>query len=497
MTWRPLTFRARLTLRWTIAFGLLLAVAELAIYGGMRRYVDREVERAVRTLAATEAASATDGPVGIHLHERYEAPTVPGTLPQKLVQVFDESGRLILQSRVLGDAAPLAPPDAIRSVRTGGDWFARVTADGRPARVVLRRVTRDSVPYVLLVGLFVDGIEAGLTRLAWLLVLVWSLALAGTSAVGFALASSALTRVEGISRRAAAIARGDLDGQLDPPVVDDELGRMTQSLNELLARLHTALQSSRRFAADASHELRGPITAMAGEIDVTLKQPRSAGEYRDTLIVVRAGLDTLTALTEDLMLLVRAQESRRDLMVRELALARLLRESVDRLQFMAASREVTVSLEVPESLVVFGESRLLSRAIDNVLANAIRYNRRGGTVVLRASFADGPANTWTPGRVTLQVIDTGVGIPEGERERVFERFHRLDHSRARHTGGAGLGLAISREVLDLLGGSVRVAASSPQGTTIEIDVPGLQTSADAQGPTGAELNPFPTGTPLS
>src|SRR5215203_6104948 len=162
--------------------------------------------------------------------------------------------------------------------------------------------------YAVLVGIFRNPIDAHLEQLAWLLAAVWLGGLAATSALGYGLASRALAPVIGITRRAARIAQGDFSARLDPPASRDELGQMTASLNDVLERLHGALEAHRRFASDASHELRAPITAMAGEIEVTLKRPRSAPEYRDALLTVGERLTDLSALCENLILLVHAQE---------------------------------------------------------------------------------------------------------------------------------------------------------------------------------------------
>jgi signal transduction histidine kinase len=130
---------------------------------------------------------------------------------------------------------------------------------------------------------------------------------------------------------------------------------------------------------------------------------------------------------------------------------------------------------------VYGDPGLVSRVIDNVVANAVHYNREGGEVHVSARLTEPAAGAWAPALVTIEVHDQGAGIPAADHERVFERFFRLDESRRRHTGGTGLGLAICREVVRALGGTIRVGASSPAGTTIEITLPG-QSAAVVDAP---------------
>jgi len=212
---------------------------------------------------------------------------------------------------------------------------------------------------------------------------------------------------------------------------------MTTLLNEMLERLHGAIEANRRFAADASHELRSPLTAMTGEIDVTLKRHRSAPEYRETLEVVRERLTEMAALADNLMVLVRAQEESADGIVKEVSLIPLIEASVQRVAPMARARDVTISLDAVPDLIVYGDARLLARVVDNLLSNAVIYNRDGGEVVIGGRFHESARDAWEAGAGVLTIADTGVGVPEHERERIFERFHRLDQSRSRRTGAPG------------------------------------------------------------
>lgn len=485
----PLTFRARLTVRWTLVFGVLLAAANASIYVAVRAYAYADLDSKVRTLGVTEVASAVDGPVGLHVHE-LPIELANGAYTEKFVQVFDAGGRLVAASTMLAGAGPLVSRDLIEAGLAERAPVANLTVNGRPVRVVVLKASRDGLPYAVAVGLFADDLEAALAKLSVLLIVIWVAGLAATAGAGFALASTALRPVQRITERAASIARGDFAGRLDPPMLDDEIGRMTRTLNELLERLHAAIDANRRFASDASHELRGPITAMTGEIDVTLRYERSADEYRETLQVVRERLSSLAALTEALMLLVRAQEARAHPLVQEIELGPALASAANRAAALARGRDVTIVLEDAPPLAAYGDPRLLARVFDNVIDNAVRYNRDGGWVTIRARFEEtDDVDAWRAGTTIVEVADTGPGVPLQDRDRIFERFYRVDQSRARHTGGTGLGLAICREVLTLFGGAIRIASSSPQGTTVEIRIPGAVTAQAALRPAEANAQP--------
>ena len=467
-----LSFRTRLTLRWTLAFGVVLALANLAIYLGARAYLYLDVDAKVRTLGATELASAIDESGGVHLHDFPVEAFGDNEYADKFSQLFDARGALLMHSPGLDGVAGLLAPETMAEALDRRAPLVGVVVHGRHGRMVGLRADYEGEPYVVAVGLFTDHLERHLVKLAWFLGGVWFVGLVVTAGVGAALASRALAPIDRITTRAARIARGDIDARLDPPPVDDEIGRMTGLLNEMLDRLHAVIEANRRFAADASHELRSPLTAMVGEVDVALKRERPPAEYRATLTLVRERLAEMADLTEDLMTLVRAEEGATDRVMREVPLAPLVEASVARLTPLAASRGISLTRRNLDALVAYGDARLYARAVDNLVANAVQYNRDGGRVVITGRLDEPGGDAWQPASVVLTIDDTGPGIPRDQWERVFRRFHRVDRSRSRATGGTGLGLAITKAVVGLFDGSVRVVASSTEGTRFEVRLPG-------------------------
>lgn len=465
-----LSFRARLTIRSTAAFGCVLILTSLAIYLGTRAFLIADLDAQLRTLAGTELASAVDGNGGIHFHE-FPADEVAGAFASKFAQLYDGNGALITQSAVLKQAPPLVSRERQMAALAGAAPVFSVDVAGRPARMIALPTRKDGQPFIVAVGLFTETIFTTLARLAWLLALVSGVGLFLTALLGYALATRALAPVAHVTARAAQIARGDFSARLDAPSVDDELGRMTRLLNEMLERLHAALEANRRFAADASHELRSPLTAMLGEIDVTLKRSRSEEDYRESLSIVRSRIKQLTDMTEQLMILVRAQEGL-SFTATEVSLDTLLHDVAQALAPLARERNVAVSLEPVDGMVVYADRGLATRIFDNVMRNAIQYNQPGGRVSVSAHIEESSGAEWTSALAIVRISDTGVGVPDDDRERIFHRFYRVERSRNRRTGGAGLGLAIASEAARLFGGQIRVLQSSAEGTTMEIRLPG-------------------------
>lgn len=471
---RRLSFRARLTLQWTTAFGFLLLLACVAIYVGSRRYAYADLDADVRTLAGTEAASAVDDDRGVHLHDFPTGSMEHGSYADKFAQIVTADGLVVRQSGLPAGTPCLI--DTARRVDALGGRAAvfSVYAGARPGRMMALHARQHDVDYVVGVGLGSLDVEAGLGQMVRLLAFVWIACVAATGALGYVLASRALAPVERIAASAAAIARGEHRGNLDPPAADDEIGRMTGHLNAMLASLRAAIESNRRFAADASHELRGPLTAIRGEVEVALKRERSPHAYRETLALVGRQAKEMAELADNLMLLVRSADGPSNLELAEVPLDPLVRAAVGRMAGMAQSQGVAVQVSHFEDLVVHSNERLLSRVLDNLLRNAVQYNRRDGIVTVEAE-AEVVAPTAAQ-RLILRVRDTGCGIDRRDWDRVFEPFYRVDASRSRRTGGSGLGLAICRDAVALLRGEVRIVDSSPMGTTVEIRLPGAPSS---------------------
>ena len=483
-----LTFRQRLTLQWTLAFGVLLALVASTIYVGARLYLYADLDAQLRTLAATEVGSSTDGPDGaIHLHEFPLVPSDPQQYVDKVVQIVSEDGRVLLQTSNLDRRDPLLDAVALREARSSELAALSTSIGGRPARVTALPAPLADEIYIVTVGVFTERLAATLSRLAGLLLAVWFGGLALTSVLGFTLASRALLPVGHITRQAAAIARGHFDTRLDEAPFDDEIGRMSRLLNEMLDRLRAAIDANQQFAADASHELRGPLTAIRGEVDVALRRPRSADEYRETLEAVGRQAHELTALTEDLTILVRAREGQGSTPSEMVPLLPLIQASAGRLAGLAGEHDVTMRVEAFPELQALGNPALLAHVFGNLLENAVRYNRQGGRVTVTGAV-EPASGADALGSVVVRIADTGIGITQPDRTRVFERFYRVDSSRSRRTGGTGLGLAICREVLDLFGGSITVADSSNDGTIMEVRLPGRGTSGAV---TSSHLTPEP------
>jgi signal transduction histidine kinase len=281
------------------------------------------------------------------------------------------------------------------------------------------------------------------------------------SAGGLWLGTVGLRPIAAMAHRAAALAPvGTEDlGESDRP---DELGQFALAFNGLVARLRQALQTQRQFMADASHELRTPVSVIQSTADVTLAyENRNENDYRDALAIVGAEARRLGRLVDDMLVLARADAGGYPLRREPLYLNDLVVGCQRSAEVLARDRGVTIRASAADDVPFCGDESLLRRMILNLLQNAVTYTRPGGAVAVELS---------PNGRhVCIRVKDEGEGIAEADRVRIFDRFVQLDA--ARRAAGAGLGLPIARWIAEVHGGSLELEESGSSGSIFRIVLP--------------------------
>ena len=289
--------------------------------------------------------------------------------------------------------------------------------------------------------------------------LVGGITLAAALAGGYLIAARTASPLRRMAAAADEVRAGDLTPRLrEEPAAAPELRALITGFNRMLERLDLAFSKQRRFVSDASHELRTPLTAIRGQIEVLARHPNpSAEEARRVEAVTMHEIGRMEQLVEELLALARLDELAR-IEIGEVDLGALLHELAENDPSRAEPKGIAAGH-------VRGDSELLTRAVRNLLANARRHAGDSGRVLLGATAAGD--------RVTVAVEDDGPGIPAAERERVFERFHRVDESRVRDSGGSGLGLAICREIVAAHGGRIWVEDSPLGGARVAFELPGF------------------------
>jgi signal transduction histidine kinase len=281
------------------------------------------------------------------------------------------------------------------------------------------------------------------------------------TAGGLWLATIGLRPIARMARRAADVAPAGMEdlGESDRR---DELGQLARAFNGLLARLRQTLHTQRQFMADASHELRTPVSVIQSAADVTLaRDERSVDEYREAVSIIGTEAKRLGRLVDDMLVLARADAGGYPLRSERLYLNELIAECRRTVEVLGRERRVSIRMLSADDVPYTGDENLLRRMLLNLLQNAVAYTRPGGSVTVDLS---------PNGRsIAIRVIDEGTGILEADRARIFDRFVQLDA--ARRGAGTGLGLPIARWIAEAHGGRLDLEDTRPTGSTFIVELP--------------------------
>ena len=428
--------RWRVTVAAVVVVGLALVAGGTLLVSVYRTALTNDVATATRLLARDVAVSVRDGTVADSVADAGGR--------DSLAQVLDARGAVVAASANLGDSGPLL------HLRSGVATRAtRLDLPGTdvPFSVVARRVVTPDGAFVVIAGRGLESVDDSTAHLLVLLLIGFPLVLALVAATTWTVVGRALQPVEAIRREVESITATDLHRRVPVPAGDDEVGRLARTMNGMLERIEDAVVRQRRFVADASHELRSPLTGIRAQLEVDLAHPELA-DWQATERDVLDDAVRLQRLVDDLLTLAATSGAA------PLA-TRVEPVDVDEIVFREVRRVRSRSDHVIDASAVsggqvLGDADALGRAVRNLLDNADRHARSRVTVGVDE----------TPDAVVVWVEDDGAGVPESEREQVFEPFTRGDEGRARDDGGAGLGLAIARATVTAQGGTLTVGAGA-------------------------------------
>ena len=461
-----LTLRARLAAISAVLFGLLLAALSLVSYQVLERWLDADV--------TARLAELTDG---LHGYLRFDGDAVsvgydPSDSDQaafvreatRHYRVYDlETGRLLALSNDLPPAGPPLTATQVQALRDRPTPFDIETGHSRLRISTSVGMAPGRGAYLLQVGVSLAPMDAALARFRDLL--AWTIpgALLAAVVAAWWLSGFALLPLSRMADAARQIDVSTLDRRLPSRGAGDELDRVAHAFNETLDRLEHAVGEMRQFSAARAHELRTPLAALRGEIELALRDPAASDAQERACSSQIEEIDKLTRMIDQILTLARAESGQIRLALAPVDLGELAASLVEQLDAIAQAKSITLRCERSADAVVDGDPGWLQRMLLNLIGNALKFTNEGGRVVVRVSrLAD---------RARIDVEDTGIGLSAEDAREVFEPFFRADCARSSTTEGAGLGLSLVRWIAERHGGAVAVESRLGEGSIFKVTLP--------------------------
>jgi signal transduction histidine kinase len=440
--------RVRTTIAATALVGLALLAGGVALVSAMRDALTDEVRDVARARAADTVAALEAG-----TDPSFVAAGLDQDDDDAFIQILDADGDVVAASPLVGGDPAVARLDPGESaevtVTREDDEFLAVAADA----------DTNTDRYTVIAARTLDAVSESTSVVTDLLVIGLPILLAVAALTTWLVVGRALAPVESIRREVDAISSADLDRRVPNPPGNDEIARLATTMNSMLERLERGQARQRRFVADASHELRSPVASIRQHAEVARAHPERTTVDALAETVAAENL-RVERLVDDLLLLTRADEHTLQLQQRPVDLDDLVFEEAQRLREATTLRVDTTRVSAGR---VSGDRAALWRVLRNLGDNAVRH------ATSQVAFTLGVQD----GAVVLDVDDDGPGIAPADRQRVFERFVRLDDARARDAGGSGLGLAIVAEVIGAHRGTISVGNSGLGGARVEVRLPAI------------------------
>jgi heavy metal sensor kinase len=489
------TIRARLAAGYAVALAATMFVFAVVVYLAQRRENLDELDRRARLESDLIAAALTEAyrargnlvaPDPRSGHPQLSADVAPMLegVPGYVVVVGADGDVLHLspEARALPYGSLVRLLEKVFSADSTREGQGAIRLEGLAGeiRYSVRAITgAGSDIAAVLSGASTEVVALGPQRLLIVMVLVAPFMLAASLAIGYLLAGRTLKPVDRVVDEVEAISDGrSLHRRLEPLETGDELARLTSTLNAMLERLERSFIALRRFTADASHELKTPLTVLRSGIERAITHPRVSPEVLEVLDETLAEVNRMAEMVDSLLMLARADEGRAPLHLEPLDLRELLDEVSETAGILGEQAGVHVRVTVPTRAVTLAADRTrLRQLLMNLLTNAIKYTAPGGYVDIDSTVRDG--------QVTVAVKDTGVGIAAGDLPHIFDRFWRADQARSR-TGerpGVGLGLAISKWIAEAHGGTISAQSRPGRGTIMQVTLP-MAMPPEAEGGDG-------------
>ncbi len=382
------------------------------------------------------------------------------------IQILEPHGKVVAVSSGLGKFVLPLHKDTYENAVKGISTYEIVKKRGRfPVRLLSRPVILKGRGLVAIVqvGSSLELMEEVFHSLFYIFIFGAAASLVTAGVIGWFLAMKALKPVAGITATARRIGAENLNERIEVDNRGDEIGMLATTVNEMIERLEDSFKQIKQFSADASHELKTPLTILKGEMEIAMRSKGDAEAMREVIKSSLEEVDRMSNIVKNLLDLTKIGVEKEAAPMQRVHLEKILLERSEHFRRFALDRGVNLRIVKNETAVVEADPLRIGQLFYNLIDNAIKYTGKGGQVELSVSRNGGEA--------VFRVSDTGVGIKEEDLPHIFDRFYRVDKARASDTGGAGLGLSICREIAETYGGVISAESGSGAGTTFTVRLP--------------------------
>ncbi len=390
------------------------------------------------------------------------------------IQIFDKNGHTIGKSSNLQDVELLLTKKTYINAKNGLDTFESVKASGYlPVRVLTRPIVIRGIGLIgiVQVGSSLESMQETSHYMVYFFIVGILTSIFFAAVVGWFLARKALAPVKEITKVARGLGVENLGERLHISGPNDEFGRLASTFNNMLERLEESFMRIDQFTADASHELKTPLTVMKGEVEVALRGGASEEDMREVLVSNLEEIDRMNFIIRNLLTLARVGAEKGTIPREVVAFDKVLKDRFNLVKRTAVNRGVVAVITKCDAVLVLAEDVALGQVVSNLLDNAVKYTENGGSVIVTLEEIDDSA--------ILKVKDTGQGIPMAELPYVFDRFFRADKARTRPTEqliSVGLGLSICKEIIESYDGKIEVESEQGAGSIFSVILPSVKLS---------------------
>ena len=455
----------KMTLWYIFTFFISVLIIFGFLYLRLKHQLIKEVDRIIDDEANELAKLLVQDLNEMDVLRDYENAAISRTYYPIYFRILNRDGSLFYVSRNFDEIGYKDNENVMSAVTRGKESLEEVKPPGRRRtfRIISAPMPREGkINYVVQVATHTRFIRKSLSHFKGNLLAAFPILLVLGSLGGWVLARRSLSPIGYIASKAERITSNSLNERLATRGTDDEMDHLIRTINEMIARLENSFKRIAEFTADASHELKTPICALRGEAEVLLSRGRTPEEYQEGLAHFIERFDYLNRMINDLILLSKFDSSQVELKMASLRLDLLVQDIGNLFRILAEQKGIHLQMDRIQEVTIMGDKVRLQQLFTNLIDNAIKYTFEGS---IRITVEKDQQNA------VVHVMDTGIGIAQGEKEKIFKRFYRVDKSRSQESGGVGLGLSIAEWIVHAHRGRIEVESELNRGSTLTVHLP--------------------------